>query len=212
MTTFFSVDVETSGLTPWHGSLLTVGIQPVLFKEILVVNEDCPPGIIIPEKFYVRIDCTEELEISRKAGGWGNPDNPSTSYGWWIEQNHKAQDEAFRDDSLVRHSRQIAARMIVEFLNEIEPVLTDRIFVANPVSFDKMWLNYLFATTGVNDPFHYQSLCLRSMKFGLRKNSRWVSVRDNHAPLVPHHALHDAYAQAEDLVKMLWERDKKESF
>ena len=29
MTTFFSVDVETSGLTPATGYLLTVGIKPV---------------------------------------------------------------------------------------------------------------------------------------------------------------------------------------
>jgi hypothetical protein len=37
-----------------------------------------------------------------------------------------------------------------------------------------------------------------------------VSTRDNHDPKIPHHAFHDAYAQALDLLAMLNERDFSE--
>lgn len=195
MTTFFSVDVETSALTPWDGWLLTVGIQPVTF----VAGERAE---MHPDRFYVRIDREDELATT----GWDEPGRSDT-YAWWCEQSAEAQDEAFRDPNLVRHFPETAAMMIAEFVASVEPDPKQRIFVANPVSFDKMWLDELFASAGIPNPFHYQSLCLRSMKFGLRKGSPWVSTRDNHDPKVPHHAFHDAHAQALDLLAMLTERD-----
>lgn len=196
MTTFFSVDVETSALDPWTGHLLTVGIQPVCWT----------PGarpFMTPDKLYVRIDREESLAIS----GWDNPDNPSDTYQWYMKQESIVADEAWRNPTLVRHDPETAARMIAEFCLEIEADPKERVFVANPVSFDKMWLEELFATTGVTNPFHYQTLCLRSMKFGIRQASPWGMTRDNERPLIPHHAFHDAYAQALDLVAMLAERD-----
>lgn len=195
MTTFFNVDVETSALTPWEGWLLTVGIQPVRYT----------PGLgaeMLTDRLYVRIDREDELAVS----GWDQPGRSET-YAWWCEQNPEAQNEAFRDPNLVRHFPDTAAMMVVEFVASVEPDPKKRIFVANPVSFDKMWVDELFASTGIPNPFHYQSLCLRSMKFGLRPGSDWVSTRDNHSPDVPHHAFHDAHAQARDLLAMLAERD-----
>lgn len=196
MTTFFSVDVETSATDPWNGYLLTVGIQPVRFKD--------GTAWLAPERCYVRIDRYEELLATQ----WDEPGRSDT-YAWWCEQNEEAQNEAFRDHNLVRHEPTTAAMMIVEFVNSLESEQRDRIFVANPVSFDKMWLDQLFVDTGIPNPFHYQSLCLRSMKFGLRKQSLWGASRDNHDPKVPHHAFHDAYAQALDLLNMLAERDNE---
>lgn len=195
MTTFFSVDVETSATDPWNGWLLTVGIQPVRHT----------PGLgaeMLPDRFYVRIDRHDELVVS----GWDEP-GKSDTYEWWTKQNDEAQDEAFRDHSLVRHTPETAALMLAEFVCGVEPEQRERIFVANPVSFDKAWVDELFASTGLPNPFHYQSLCLRSMKFGLRRGSPWGSSRDNHDPKVPHHAFHDAHAQALDLLAMLAERD-----
>ena len=195
MTTFFNVDVETSALTPWEGYLLTVGIQPVRYTPHLGAE-------MLADRFYVRIDRTDELSFSQ----WDEPGRSET-YEWWVNQSAAAQDEAFRDLSLVRHDPETAAMMTVEFVAGVEPDPKQRIFVANPVAFDKMWLDELFASTGIANPFHYQSLCLRSMKFGLRPNSAWGSTRDNHDPEIPHHAFHDAHAQALDLLAMLAERD-----
>lgn len=190
MTTFFSVDVESSGLTPGTGELLTIGIHVVDFKGL--------HPLLLHDSFYVRIDKAHALR------DWmaGNP-----TFDWWAEQSEEARGEAFADDSLVRHSQLTAARMLVEFVTTLEPLAEQRVFVANPVAFDKMWLTTLFDSTRVADPFHYRSLCLRSMKFGLRRDSRWGSDRETHEPALPHHALSDAHAQALDLVVMLNERD-----
>lgn len=198
MTTFFSVDVETGNLTPWSvdGFLLSVGIEAIDEASLESRGE-----------FYVRLDRTEDLD-----GSWwearGEYDPVSDTQDWWLQQGDIAQDEAFRDRTLVRHDEETAARMIREFVCSREQEPEGRIFVANPVAFDKMWVDELFSTSGVENPFHYRSLCLRSMKYGLRPHSRWGGDRETHAPLIPHHALHDAKAQALDLVAMLTERDE----
>ena len=201
MTTFFSVDVETSALDPWHGFLLTVGIVVVehdhLTKKAELAGAHC----------YVRIDRTLDLSEAAKTGLWLNEGNPNSSYGWWTRQSKEARDEAFADAGLPRLSPLNAALLISDFCISMQPNAKDRIFVANPVAFDQMWLRALFSETGVADPFHYQSLCLRSMKFGLREGTSWGAERDNALPEIPHHALHDAAAQAVDLVNMLRERD-----
>lgn len=193
MTTFFSVDVETSGLTPATGYLLTVGIKPVVWDG---VRWELADGSL-----YVRINRTADLATCKHwSAGRG-------TYDWWSLQADDVRDEAFADPSLVRHAPLIAARMIAEYVTEIESHDESRVFVANPVAFDKMWLTELFDETEVDDPFHYRSLCLRSMKYGLRAHSPWGSDRETHTPKMPHHALSDAVAQAHDLVDMLAERD-----
>lgn len=196
MTIFFSVDVETSGLTPATGYLLTVGIQPVEF------HLDDPGEVELDRRtFYARIQ-----QGGRLAGdkNW-RPGKPT--YDWWHEQSQYAQDEAYEDDDLVRHDDYVVARMIAEFVREVDPDSDEITFVANPVAFDKMWLTTLFDATRVADPFHYRSLCLRSMKFGLRRGSAWGGDRETHDSQIPHHALFDAIAQARDLEDMLLERD-----
>lgn len=200
MTTFFSCDVETTSTSPLTGHLLTLGIQPVVFNENLIVEKH-------PKTLYVRIDQYDSLDEAAIDGMWGDPDNDASSFGWWAKQNDAAQDEAWRDRKLVRHDMFTAAGMVSEFVRDIEPDRSKRIFVANPVSFDKPWFEQLFWLCDMEDPFHYQSLCLRSMKFGLRAKTPWTAARDNHEPRIPHHALWDADAQADDLIAMLAERD-----
>ncbi len=200
MTTFFSVDVETSGLTPKTGALLTVGVQPLSWFA----------GCGGPEwgvPFYVRINRSQYLESSSY---W---DAGNETYDWWHEQSTEARAEAWEDRGLVRHDPIMAARMLSEFVVKTEPEPEARVFVANPVAFDKMWITALYDEhahlEGCRplDPFHYRSLCLRSMKFGLRPNSPWGSDRGSREPGLPHHALSDAQAQARDLIDMLTERD-----
>jgi hypothetical protein len=191
VTTFFSVDVESSALTPWEGHLLTVGIQ--------IVQPDGSFG----DRLYVRIDRTDLVWLAD-----GRMDGFSEDTGlWWAQQAVDVQGEAFGDPTLLRHTPVTAARMIYEFVVDHEPDDEGRVFVANPVAFDKMWVDSLFAETGVANPFHYRSLCLRSMKFGMRPASAWGDDRTEHRSTVPHHALHDAIAQARDLSDMLAERD-----
>jgi len=208
MTTFFSCDVETTSTSPLTGHLLTLGIQPVRFGyETGPRSNERPVPEVIPQTLYVRIDQQHNLDEDAITGMWGDPDNDASSFGWWQQQNDEARNEAYADQSLVRHDILTAAGMVKEYVESVEPDPRQRIFVANPVSFDKPWFEMMFWTADVSDPFHYQSLCLRSMKFGIRKGTSWVATRDNHAPRIPHHALWDAIAQADDLVSMLVERD-----
>lgn len=192
MTTFFSIDVETSGLTPGVGHLLTVGVQPVQWD-----GERWACGIPV----YVRIDRAAELETDPH---WRDGDD---THDWWAQQSPEARAEAWEDATLLRHDPMTAARILVEHAVGTESHAESRVFVANPVAFDRMWLTTLFDETGIADPFHYRSLCLRSMKYGLRAGSAWGSDRENHTPKLPHHALSDAQAQALDLIAMLAERD-----
>lgn len=198
MTTFFSVDVETSDTRLGLGHLLTIGVQPVRWSA----GSD---PVMLPDRFYVRVG----LALPQ---GWLTPPsderaNFSDTHVWWWEQNEEARNEAFADRSLLRHDDAAAARMLAEFVTEHEPEPEHRIFVANPVAFDKPWIDLLFAQNHVDNPFHYRSLCLRSMKFGLRSGSSWGSDRETHDPKIPHHAYWDAEAQARDLIGMLEERD-----
>jgi len=178
MTTFFSVDVETtSAKGPYSGQLLSVGIVPVRDREILQGS------------FYWGLSYT----------GLGDPDTMK----WWGEQDKEVKDAAFgfnnTDESL--------ATAIYWWTLGIEPVAENRIFVANPVAFDKKWIDDLFEKTRQENPFHYRSLCLRSMSFGLHRGQEWGKDRTENISEVPHHALHDAKAQAIDLISLLKKRD-----
>lgn len=186
--TFFNVDVECTATVPSMGYLLTVGIVPVVHDGL--------GWVLHRDRLYVRLDHgIDALTIPRPAH--------YTSMPWWIEQSDEAQDEAYRDDTLVRVPPSLAARMIVEFVGQVQPEWSQRFFTANPVSFDKPWLDDLFASNGMPSPFHYRSLCLRSMKFGMDPSRGFGSSRETHDPAIPHHALHDAEAQARDLIDML---------
>jgi DNA polymerase III epsilon subunit-like protein len=188
---YFSVDVETSGLLPSNGELLTVGAVAVTAS-----------GHII-DQFYVRIDRKVMLHES-----WYNENLPpqSETQEWWRSQDAFVKAEAYGGVKLERHPISTAAHM---FRNWVISVGGDdaknRIFVANPVSFDKMWISAMFMATQMNDPFHYRTLCLRSMAFGKDKDVTDFHSNDlrSNRPTHPHHALSDAYAQAQDLLELL---------
>jgi hypothetical protein len=192
MTTFFSVDVETSDSRLGMGYLLTIGVQPVTLIDGFWRQTHAT--------FYVRLDDAEKLEESSV---WDD----SETRRWWDQQAEEVRAEAFADSTLVRHPADIAARMLSEFVVGLAPEYGDRVFVANPVAFDKPWIDLLFSEQCIENPFHYRSLCLRSMKYGLRPGSEWGSDRETHDPKIPHHAYWDAEAQARDLIAMLHERD-----
>lgn len=197
--TFFSVDVETSGLTPAHGRLLTVGVVPVRWESVEGGRRRFE---MLDESFYIRIDRAAELALDR----WES--DPRSSYGFWSRQDASVAGEAYADASLPRVTATTAAIMLQDWACSIEPYQEQRVFVANPVAFDKMWVDLLFDEAEVDSPFHWRSLCLRSMKFGLTPGSDWGDSRDGNEPSVPHHALHDARAQAFDLVDMLVQRGR----
>lgn len=187
--TFLSVDVETSTKVAGMGELLTVGIVPVIYAH--------PGGwrmVDSVDQLYLRIEHTVSHDTRY---------HPSVdSLAWWSEQDEFVRREAF-DQSLLRFPKHTAAKMIAEHVRSIEDDPQKVIFAANPVSFDKPWVDMLLARVNLELPWHYRSLCLRSMKFGMDVEAGFGSDRTTHQSTVPHHALHDAQAQAQDLIDML---------
>lgn len=203
MRTFFSVDVETSNLSPWlsDGFLLTIG---VVARRIQLSGASHP---VSGGEFYVRLEHYDELDPWWWSGDVSEA--PSETAAWWMDQSDLAQQEAWLDTDLVRLYPELAARMLSEFVIGLAPEPEDRVFVANPVAFDKMWIDSLFGQTGVENPFHYRSLCLRSMRFGVEARSEWGASRSDCEPVIPHHALHDARAQALDFDSLIYARNCK---
>jgi ribonuclease T len=110
-----------------------------------------------------------------------------------------------------REGAKSALRVAQEFEHWIERLAPDpatRCFVANPVAFDWPWINELFLKYRGTNPFGYRALCIRSMHYGMFPSAIWGGDReawgDFHVPSqAPHHALHDAVAQAKELIGLL---------
>ena len=182
--TFFSFDVETTSKVASAGELLTVGCVPVV--------RTADGWVKYPQHFYMRVDSTVRVTSQRHS-----------SLAWWKEQGEEVRGEAYENRDLLRFDRATTAKALAEWMANIEPEWERRIFTANPVSFDKPWIDDLFVWADMEFPYHHRSLCLRSMKFGSNPRFGFGSDRTTHQSLLPHHALADADAQAQDLIDML---------
>lgn len=203
-TMFFSVDVETTHTDPRLGKLLSIGIQPVFWQQ----GEEAQ---LVSTQFYMRVDQTAHYPE-----WFATLTDPASTLSWWLKQDNAVQDEAFRDLTQERfHPIEVATQM-AEFVDEVcdaqgvDIPLKHRVFCANPVVFDKAWVDALWneavESMGLltfEYPFHYRALCLRSMGFGLRLGDGWDTWGRTHQADLPHHALSDAWAQARDLKEML---------
>jgi len=177
--TFFSVDVETTSTNPFKGQLLSVGIVPINGDTLEVYD-----GIHIPVEY--------------------DPDGyiDGSTYDWWRQQGDEAFQAAWDIEN--RLSKTAAAAAASNFVNRFSDNLKERVFCANPVSFDYPWLQKLFAETGTENPWNHRTVCMRSMYFGIT-GGVWGENREAgnwHHSELPHHALSDAQAQAYDFVKM----------
>lgn len=179
--TFFSVDVETTSTNPFTGQLLTVGIVAV-DGDTLEVDE----GIHVP---LVYKNTPEFIDIDTLA--------------WWRAQDPIVYEETWYGSDHRLHSKE-ATEVIDNYLNQFTTDKKERIFCANPVSFDYPWVLKLYARANQPMPFNHRTVCMRSMYYGI-VGGTWGESRSAgnwHYPERPHHALSDAQAQALDFVKM----------
>jgi hypothetical protein len=188
---YFVTDVETSGLTPWNGELLTIGIQPVTEQG----------DVLVGENLYIRLShLARDPRLIPEV-------NQTDTNKFWLDQEAEIIEEAFgfRQE---RTAPLTACFIIKEWMEQIEPEWNQRFIVANPIAFDKMWMEYLYASREVPVPFHYRCLCLRSMRFGLEATQVFGSAHGNHESEKPHHGLYDAIGEAWDLADMINEKVK----
>lgn len=194
---YFCVDVETSGLRVWEdgADLLTIGCTVVDAKGNVV------------DDFYRRINVL--LHPS-----WYNEDVPAISetQKWWREQNQLAKMEAYADPNRKRDPIVKVASDFHKFVTSFGDEWTDRRFVADPDKFDWVWVDYLFSTANLSDPFFYHGIDMYSMRLGAiaaKRTGRYKNKLDlkkrheTHEAAIPHHALSDSFALARDLCEFL---------
>jgi hypothetical protein len=192
---FFVTDFETSSLTPWDEGEprpLTVGIVPVTLAG----------DILTEETFYARFPIYNFPD-------WHMPGNLTDTERFWlgVKNEDEAGEEVFNEAWLRELETQEDYYDVMERLTEyIDAFGTpgENFIVANPGHFDFMWMQWVYAFTGLKSPFHYRVLCLRSMKYGLDygNDPTFGSARGKQSAH-PHHALYDAIAEAEDLVDLM---------
>lgn len=178
--TYFSVDVETTGTNPFmfDHQLATVGA--------VAIDEH---GLILGS-WYQRL----EFDLER----W----DPETKT-WWLGQNQLAKNEMFSTKD--RKPAYLAAHDFTRWVldqSKAKPGDHEIVFVANPSSFDFGWIQRWFHQAWSTQPFSYRTMCLRSAAWGRNKTS-WLDHQRTNKPRIPHHALHDAQAQAFDLLELL---------
>lgn len=198
---YIVVDVETTGLNPAADRILSIGAVPVFY--------DGKTATISSNFFYRRIDQREWIE---ETSWYETILNPQSTLSWWVKQSPEAQREAWRAPHFFGARPQSLVldhfALFVETMRRKHDMVPSPIFVANPVSFDKPFVDQLFWTHDKPNPFDYRSLCLRSMAFRGKTDEPWGTHLRANKPLVPHHAFFDAYAEAQDLVDLLGDRDE----
>lgn len=182
--TYFSVDVETTATVVRPRGLLSVGVK--------VVNHDLSEG---PE-FYSTIWYPEGLS-------WDE-----ATLKWWMQQDVSIYEAARPEFPQEHYSPEGVAFNLQMFVLENTAADTLPIFVANPASFDKPWIDHLYDSTHLANPFSHRALCLRSMHFGLVSEIEWGASRETWERFsfpseMPHHALYDAKAQAKELITLM---------
>lgn len=196
---FVVVDIETTGLNPNHDRILSLGA--------VAVEYDGQCATICSDYFYQRIDQRTWIE---ETNWYATVVDTRSTLSWWLKQPMQAQLEAWRGAYFGTATEAQVASDFHTYLRhmQLSGDMTSRpIFVANPASFDKPFIDQLFHTHKYHNQFDYRTLCLRSMAYGGNKYTGWGNnVRTNEA-LIPHHAFFDAYAQAHDLVDLLTTRD-----
>jgi len=183
--TIFSIDVETSSTDPFKGNLLSVGIVAIDFDSLEIGNSE-----------YWELSYPDSAKL----------DSPMT-YEWWEQQNEHAFEAAWGHRECRSEPNDVAQKLS-DFVCGYSDVWDDRIFAANPSTFDFGWVSKLLSGAGLNEVFHYRTMCIRSIAFGIYGGDWGGGRKDSgewNIPEIPHHAYYDALAQGKDLIKLLQE-------
>lgn len=175
---FFVTDVETADTNYFNtGALLTIGS--------VAVDEESKEKV---SYFYEKLDHTQAIK---------NPDTMK----WWSEQSQEAYNEAFDGENRFSHGD--AASEFQFWVNSLADK-QNAFFAANPAHFNFGWINGLFHSTGIVNPFSHRALCIRSMMYGI-KGGKFGEKRGDefHKPKIPHIAIDDAEAEAKNLIDLL---------
>jgi DNA polymerase III alpha subunit (gram-positive type) len=183
---FVSCDVESNGPIPGINSMLSFGAAALDVEEYLVYDHE-------------PIISTFSVNLQELAGS--NP-NPKTMTEFWDKQP-KAWEACRSNQQPVEQ----AMKQFVEWLNGLpgRPV-----FVGYPASYDFMFIHWYIVSCGLEDPFGFSALDMKSyamakLKLNFRETTKrnmpksWFTKENKHT----HIALDDAIEQAYIFLEML---------
>lgn len=114
---------------------------------------------------------------------------------WWSKQSREARDSLEQDKKPIDYALKEFRKWIIE-----EECRTSYVSLwGNGANFDPVILRSAFSATGIECPWpYYNEMCFRTIaNLSIPRNKRTK-------PEIPHHALYDAKAQAEDLAGVLF--------
>lgn len=194
-----SVDIETTGGTPYNGEMISIGA---------VVLDGEPGSLIVPD---IDSSWCFQANLQRVNGR-----SEAGTMKWW--EQYPYQLSLALDDAM--HPKQA----MTEFVDFLESFRRKVIFAAWPAAFDWAFVNcYMWHYVGRN-PFGYSPFCIKNFALGKYNNVEAIlgSRKDAELPdglivtpeelsLNEHIALNDAYAQAHIITRLLNEGSNSSS-
>lgn len=185
MTLHVMVDFETlSSFAP---------TAPALSAGIVVFDTMAHPDNCIVECAYIKgIDITYQLQHMGKMIDWG-------TLCWWSIQSEEARAEVFVEES---------SSTIIEVAETLNS-LYDKYGKAMPIwgngaNFDITILDSIYKHMMLRTPYSYRNIrCYREY---MQNKAR------PYKPEVSHNAMHDAIAQAKNVVAAMWAQRNEDSF
>lgn len=197
MTTYVSVDVETVGLVPGYHGLLSVGACLVnnigeQFHEVI-----CPLNTNEIFNFLnVDIDTLDWWDTQPAANRRLNSQ--------YFQEGHSDRPNIVHLDDYLKSLDLVALQFAVWLAKFDRPLM----FVAWPASFDYPFIQHMFHSSNVENPFNYRTIDVKSYacgKLGIDFNANRSEFPDwlYEEPEFPHDALSDAIAQAIVFTRLL---------
>lgn len=136
-------------------------------------------GIIEPH-FYQKVDLQSSIDVGLTVSG--------STIEWWLDQSAAARAEMMKPGIYIDSS-------LVNFFDWYKTVEGCEVW-GNGASFDNPIMDNAYAKCGLNAPWqHFNHRCYRTIK-ALHRDVPKVE------PTIAHHALDDAFAQAQHLINI----------
>lgn len=179
---FFSLDVETDGPIPIRNSMLSFGVVAI--------------------DSYGKVHGTFQRNLDLYPGAQPNPDTAK----FWAE--NKSAWDACRKNTV---DPKLAMKEFVDWVNEIGQGY-EKVCVAYPAGFDFTFLYVYMIDSGVQSPFSFSCLDIKTFASAVLNNTyrnstkkNWPNNWKNKAMVHTHEALDDALEQGLSFIKMLCE-------
>lgn len=146
--------------------------------------------------FYYPVTLDSNLKVGRTING--------DTFGWWMRLVAQSPEAAKLMETVSLSGEENIhyglEHMLIKFFDWLHNLVEDKsnLYVwGNGADFDIAILNSAFAGCGLDIPWYYGNVrCLRTLRFVSGFHDKWPDYYDMVKPMVPHHAMYDALAEA----------------